>query len=284
MAERVWNTDCRWFEGDRPCVHKRECPGCDLYSPQGRRILVLKIGALGDVLRTTPILRALVEESAGPIHVTWVVGKAAEPLLEGHSRIDRLLTPGFETSEMLGAERFDLVLSLDKDRYSTALATRTEALERRGFGRDEHGALVPLHPSARYAYDLGLSDELKFRQNRKTYQEIVFEMCGLRWNGHEYDVPSLRDARDAGRARLAAAGVDGKGPIVGCNTGAGRAFANKAWTPEGYAELAKRLSAEGARVALLGGPDETERNARIERLSGGAVHAAVGRVLASARR
>jgi heptosyltransferase-2 len=281
MTDRVWNTDCRWFEGDRPCVHKRECAGCDLYSPQGRRVLVLKIGALGDVLRTTPILRPLVEGSGGPVHVTWVVGKAAAPLLERHSRIDRLLTPGFETSEALGAERFDLVLSLDKDRYSTALATRVRAGERRGFGRDEHGALVPLHPAAQYAYDLGLSDELKFRQNRKTYQEIVFEMCGLRWNGQEYDVPALSDARGAGRARLAAAGVEAKGSIVGLNTGAGRAFANKAWTPQGYAELARRLAAEGAGVALLGGPDEAERNARIESLSrGAAIDTGTGRSLA----
>jgi heptosyltransferase-2 len=230
---------------------------------------VLKIGALGDVLRTTPILRPIVEGSDGPVHVTWVVGKAAEPLLQGHARIDRLLTPGFETSEALGAERFDLVLSLDKDRYSTALASRVRGEERRGFGRNEHGALVPLHPSARYAYDLGLSDELKFRQNRKTYQEIVFDMCGLPWRAQEYDVPALQDARGSGRSALAAAGVGGDGRVVGLNTGAGRAFANKAWTVEGYAELARRLAAEGVRVALLGGPDEAERNSRIERLSGG---------------
>ena len=36
-SEPRWKTDCRFFEGERPCVHKRECPGCDLYSPMGRR-------------------------------------------------------------------------------------------------------------------------------------------------------------------------------------------------------------------------------------------------------
>ena len=204
------------------------------------------------------------------MHVTWVVGEGAQPLLDGHERIDRVLVPGFETSERLGAERFDLVLSLDKDPYSTALATRVAAAERRGFGRDAGGALVPLHPSARYAYDLGLSDELKFRANEKTYQEIVFEICELPWGGQEYDVPALRDARGHGRAALAVAGLPGGEPIVGFNTGAGRVFANKAWTVEHYAELARRLRAEGCRVALLGGPDETARNARIAELSGGA--------------
>jgi heptosyltransferase-2 len=57
---------------------------------------------------------------------------------------------------------------------------------------------------------------------------------------------------------------------VGLNTGAGGIFANKAWTPAGYAGLARRLAAEGCRVALLGGPEERERNARIAADSGGA--------------
>jgi heptosyltransferase-2 len=229
----------------------------------GRRVLVLKIGALGDVLRTTPVLRAL-RAAGDPVHVTWVAGEDAVPLLGGHPRIDRLLVPGWETSERLATERFDLVLSIDKDPYPTALATRVAAAETRGFGRDAHGSLVPLHPSAATAYDLGLSDRLKFHENEKTYQEITFELCGLPWSGQEYDVPAATERRADGHAVLRAAGVSAEGgPIVGLNTGAGRVFANKAWTETAYAELARRLAAAGSRVALLGGPDETAKNARI---------------------
>jgi heptosyltransferase-2 len=240
----------------------------------GRRILVLKIGALGDVLRTTPILRALARD-ASPHHVTWVVGEAAAPLLEGHARIDRLLVPSAETSAHLSVQEFDLVLSLDKDAYSTSIATSVRASEKRGFGRDRFGSLVPIHPDARYAYDLGLSDRLKFHENTKTYQQIVFEMCGLAWNGEEYDVPALdTDSLDASwrDAHLEAAGVPTTGgPVVGFNTGAGGVFANKAWTVDGYVELARRLSSDGCRVVLLGGPSEIGRNARIADAAGGAV-------------
>jgi len=267
-----WKTDCRHYLGDRPCRFRRECDGCEHYSPMGRRVLVLKIGALGDVLRTTPILRALAAEG-GPVHVTWVVGEDGAPLLEGHERIDRILVPGWETSECLGAERFDLVLSLDKDPYPTALASRVEAGEKRGFGRDANGSLVPLDPSARYAWDLGLSDRLKFRENERTYQEVIFEAAGLAWSGQEYDVPAAGLHRDEGQRILCAAGLggdlEGGGPLVGLNTGAGGVFANKAWTLRGYTELARRLAAEGCRVALLGGPEERERNARIAAETGG---------------
>lgn len=272
--ERLWKTDCRHFRGDRPCVFHRECPDCPEYSPMGRRVLVLKIGALGDVLRTTPILRPLAGAGT-PLHVTWVTGPASVALLRDHPRIDRLLVPGYEASERLAAESFDLVLSIDKDPWPTALATRVKAKERRGFGRDGNGALLPLHPSARYAYDLGLSDRLKFFENRKTYQEITFELCGLTWNGEEYDVPAAETARPGGEAALRAAGVPAEGgPLVGLNTGAGGVFANKAWTEEGYAELAGRLAAEGCRVVLLGGAEEGARNARIAaRAAGAAVDA-----------
>jgi heptosyltransferase-2 len=235
----------------------------------GHRVLVLKIGALGDVLRTTPILRAL---TAGPepVHVTWVVGADGVPLLQGHPRIDRLLVPGWETSARLGVEAFDLVLSLDKDPYPTALATRTAASVARGFGRDANGSLVPLHETARYAWDLGLSDRLKFFESDRTYQDVIFEVAGLEWEGQEYDVPAIEDHREAGAAALPAGLRAEADPLVGLNTGAGGVFANKAWTVDGYVELAKRLSADGCRVALLGGSDERGRNTRIAELSGGA--------------
>ena len=51
---------------------------------------------------------------------------------------------------------------------------------------------------------------------------------------------------------------------VGLNTGAGDAFATKKWTEEGYVQLANRLTEElEAKVLLLGGPGEIERNRRI---------------------
>jgi ADP-heptose:LPS heptosyltransferase len=267
-----WKTHCRHFRGEKPCRFNRACDGCPHESPMGRRILIFKIGALGDVLRTTPILRAL-EDTPAPRHVTWLVGEGARPLLDGHPRIDRLLTPGYETSALLEVEKFDLLLSLDKDAYSTSLAMKIDAPEHRGFGRDHFGALIPLHSDSRYAYDLGLSDELKFHQNQMTYQQIIFEMCGLPWKGEEYDLPGFdRDAQDESwkRTTLEAAGVRAKGLVVGFNTGAGGVFANKAWTVQGYADLAKRLAAQGCTVALLGGSSEAAKNQKIALVARGA--------------
>lgn len=269
-----WRTDCRYFLGEKPCKFKRECPDCPHFEPQGRRILILKLGALGDVLRTTPVLRAL-HSTDTPSHVTWVVGDAAKPLLDRHPRIDRLCTVGPETSARLAVEEFDLLLSLDKDAYTTSIAMTTKATEKRGFGRDRNGALIPLHAASQYAYDLGLSDQLKFFKNQKTYQEVIFDLTGLSWNHQEYDVPWF-DGEGPGhhpnrRQVLEEAGVPHRGrPVVGLNTGAGGVFVNKAWTVEGYAALARQLASDGVSVALLGGAGERARNQRIADLCDGA--------------
>jgi len=62
----VYKSDCRKFKGDVPCelnkLHGITCDGCEYYKPTLERILIIKHGRMGDVLRTTPLLRRLKKE------------------------------------------------------------------------------------------------------------------------------------------------------------------------------------------------------------------------------
>lgn len=53
--------DCFFYKGSSPCgYHKVKgvvCDGCSYYKPIKIRIVIVKLGELGDVLRTTSILR-----------------------------------------------------------------------------------------------------------------------------------------------------------------------------------------------------------------------------------
>src|SRR6266850_1284015 len=53
------HTDCRHYKGSMPCIfHKKDgrlCEGCVEYSPTKARVLIVKLAAVGDVLRTTSI-------------------------------------------------------------------------------------------------------------------------------------------------------------------------------------------------------------------------------------
>jgi ADP-heptose:LPS heptosyltransferase len=256
-----YRNDCRHFAGEKPCRFKCE-GGCQHFEPFGTRILIIKLGATGDVLRTTPILRAL-KAKYPQSHITWIVEPISAPLLKSNPYIDRILKPDFETLSRLHVEQFDLMLCLDKVEAATSLAMLAHAKEKRGFGLTPYGTLTILNPEAEYALRMGTSDKLKFYENEKAYQHIVFEAVGFPYANEPYVLELESDAQHFARSFFSSNGLD-RGPVIGLNTGAGTGFAGKAWRAEKWAALARRAQVElGAKVLLLGGPQERERNADI---------------------
>ena len=102
----------------------------------------------------------------------------------------------------------------------------------------------PLNRATEYAYLLGLSDELKFFRNKKTYPELIFEIADLDYQQDEYLLGlSPEDITFAENFAKRIGLKKGEG-VVGLNTGAGDVFANKAWTVEGYIQLISQLKKE----------------------------------------
>jgi ADP-heptose:LPS heptosyltransferase len=265
-----WRLDCRYFIGDRPCKFKRVCEGCEQYDPMGRRILIVKLAAIGDVLRTTPLLAGL-KRAYPRSHITWVVDREALPLLKNNPYIDRLLPFDFASLLPLEAETFDLVVGLEKEPRGAAIVSRVKAKEKKGFALGPEGNPFPLSRSGEYAFFLGLSDELKFHRNKKTYPELIFEIAELDYRGDEY-LFFLSPEDEAWAERFAKkARLKKSDRVIGLNTGAGAVFANKAWTEEGFLELIGKLKKEPrTEILLLGGPAERERNRRILKKAKGA--------------
>lgn len=258
--------DCGNYRGDRPCAAGVPglCPaGCEHYHPMGTRILIIKLGALGDVVRTAALLPGL--KKAWPqSHITWVTQAAGVRLLAHHPLLDRRLVFDAETTCRLAHERFDLCLSLDKEPGPAALAMHVDARETRGIGLSPHGTVYPLNPECLHYFRLGLDDELKFRHNDQTYQQLIYTAVGLPYAGQRYRLyPDVTQRNHAAQHWHSLRIAEGE-VVVGLNTGAGRMFANKNWSPDKFAMLARRLVGQnGWRVVLLGGPDERERNASI---------------------
>lgn len=265
-----WKLDCRHFLGDRPCKFKRVCEGCDQYSPMGKRILIVKLAAIGDVLRTTPLLSGL-KRVYPQSHITWVADREALPLLKNNPHIDRLLSFDFPSLLPLEMETFDLVIGLEKEPRGAAIASKVQAREKKGFGLGPEGNVYPLNRASEYAFFLGLSDDLKFHHNQKTYPELIFEAAGLDYRKDEYLLFLSPEDLAFAEAFAKRAGLKKGDRVVGLNTGAGDVFANKAWTLEGYLRLIEGLKPEKKiRLLLLGGPKEKERNRKILRKTKGA--------------
>ncbi len=230
---------------------------------------MVKLGALGDVLRTTPLLTALKKKRPG-CEITWVVDAAHADILSGIGPIDRLLVYSKPTLSLLKKEKFDLAINLDKEPEALECLAAANAVKKMGFARDLAGRLAAADRLSDYAYRLGIDDELKFRLNQKSYQQISFEQLGLSFAGEDYLFSLDRESQIAADRLLAEKGIDLKnppGPMIGLNTGAGRRFAGKKLPIMTYVELVRRFHDEfGATVLLLGGDDEIERNRQIEEM------------------
>ena len=274
FCKMKFKTDCRFFKGERPCAPYKLCNRCPDYKPMGKRILIIKLGATGDVLRTTPLLAAIKKKYTDSF-ITWLTFPEAEEVLKFNPLIDCLLVYNLGSILRLERESFDLVLSLDKMAEATALVTKIKGREKRGFYMGDKGELLPLNKEADYAYRLGLDDKLKFKQNKKSYQEMIFEIAGLPYEREEYILnltPQENDYTGSLRKRYRLH----KKKVVGLNTGCGKVFDTKKWTIDGFVKVAKSLNTSAAlsinpehaervnkhevATLILGGPEEVERN------------------------
>jgi len=229
------------------------------------KVLLVKLGALGDVLRTTPLLEGL-RKKYGACDVTWLVEGRHRSVLERNPLIKRLQS--LESDRDWKSDSYDLVINLDKEPEALDAFMEARGDKKKGFGRDSKGQLCAADDQSDYAYRLGVDDELKFRLNQKSYQEISFEQVGLRFEKEEYQFsPEERDLTMAREALKSRGFQPKKGArVVGINTGSGTRFAGKRLPIESYKLLAEKLAGElGATVFLLGGQDEIERNAWIAR-------------------
>lgn len=239
-------------------------------------VLILKTGALGDVVRTTAILPGLHQLHADA-RVTWVTAPEAVDLVRLHPQVAEVValdtkTPGRleSQSEKLAARRLDWVISLDDEQPLCRLASRLDARRLSGARLDESGERGYTADVAPW-FDMGLlsvhgrarADELKVR-NRRSHPEILCSMLGLAMGKPRLDF----EARQASfaleferRSKLR-----DNGPVVGLNTGVGGRWRSKMLSVERTVEVAERLHAAlDGRLSfvLFGGADERERNQHI---------------------
>jgi ADP-heptose:LPS heptosyltransferase len=262
------NLDCRYYIGEKPCKFGRLCEGCEDYLPFGTKILIIKLAAIGDVLRTTTILHGL-KKKHHESHITWLTDVGSIKVLKNNPHIDRLLLFDLESVLRLEIEEFDVLICLDKELRGSCLAEKVSAKEKHGFIFDKIGNIRPINKNAEYNFLLGLSDDIKFYKNKKTYPELIYETCDLQYDKtYEYIFNIPIDIKKWAMKKLINLGVDLTKPIIGLNTGAGGIFAEKAWTIDGYGKLCEMIEKKGiGQILLLGGPNEIERNKKIRELT-----------------
>jgi heptosyltransferase-2 len=223
-------------------------------------VLLVKLAATGDVLRTTALLPAI-HAKYPQAELTWLTAPAATGLFAGNRLVDAVWSAGDAvTAARLARQQFDVVLCPDADPEAAALAAGAEASERHGFTTDRAGRVVPLGPGAESWFRMGVDDRRK-RANAETYQRRICAVLDLDPARIAEPIlePSAADhsaAREL-RGRLPAA------RLIGMNTGAGGRWPYKQWYPEHQRRFLSLATARGHAVLLLGGPEEARHQAEL---------------------
>lgn len=260
-------SDCLHFKGETPCSFGLLCDHCPHYRPFREKILLIKRAAMGDVLRTTTLLPGLKRKYPGS-SVFWVVDEESIDLLKNNPHIDRIIPFTPENWLPLFVEKFDVLISLDKDPGATALATKIDCPKKFGFGLNEHGNLSIFNPSSDYAYRLGVDNDLKFFKNTKTYQEIIYEMTEIEYQKEPYVFSLTQNDRRKAEEFFKGRRAKKKRPAIGLNTGAGTKFETKQWPPAHFRKLICLLTTRlEANIFLLGGARERALNKSMERVA-----------------
>ena len=254
MGKLQINTDCLYFNGYKPCsYHKKEnvhCNACDYYKPIKFRVLILKIGAAGEVLRNTTILRKIKNEMLDA-EITWIT---EYPDFVPSNYVDRIFEYNWKNINMILSEEFDLLLSLDKEHDICAIANSISARKKKGFLLNKYGKIIPADNDSERKWLTGIFDDLMLK-NKKHYVEEIFEICGWNWNGERYIIGEYEKLNINFKTSK---------KVIGLNTGAGSLWPTRIWPIKHWESLIKSLTSKYT-VIVLGGPDEKEKN---EYLSG----------------
>ena len=223
------------------------------------RILILKLGALGDVVRTSYILPGLHERFGTGTHVTWITSLAALPLLRFNPYVSELISMDRSIAsaslEALNAVPFEWLLSFDDELESCGIASQVSA--KRISGAFAASGKVCYTQDTREWFDMGLisrfgkarADQLKI-ENTHSHDAIFKRMLGI-------DVTKplfFNDPQCNAVACTMLTSLPRK--LVGLNLSAGRRWPSKSLRLDEAILLIDQLKGGGATCVLLGGKED----------------------------
>ena len=256
-----YKADCLHFKGHIPCKpHKQygfHCDDCTAYEKVSKRILIIKLGAIGDVIRTTPLV-VKYKELYPSCKITWLTWT---PDILPASKIDEVLK--WDQNSILYAQHssWDIAINLDKEKEAGALLKIIDAKEKYGFVLKDN-EIQPYNDSAVHKFLTGIFDDVS-KANTQSYLSEIFEICGM----EHKDEPYLMDNHEDKNYKW---NLPQNKKIIGLNTGCGGRWTTRLWSIDKWVELIAILKKQlpEAEILLLGGEAEDARNKEIQKRSG----------------
>jgi lipopolysaccharide heptosyltransferase II len=232
------------------------------------KILLLRLRLIGDVVFTTPLVRAL-RRAYPAATIVYLVERDAAPVVQHNPHLDdiiiaprtrgiRRIADDLRLARRLRRERFDLALDLHGGPRSAWLTWASAAKERIGYDiKGRRWMYTRIAPRPR---------ELRPRHSVQNQWDLLDAIPG--WTGgaaqpdRDAVEMALDPAADARMAdRLARAGVTTDDELVVMHVSAGNPF--RRWPEAAFAETAAALAAAGPRRRLVFSSGPSDRLAAV---------------------
>ena len=225
-------------------------PGNISYALQ---VVIIKLDAVGDVLRTTSILPSI-KEKYPKSHITWLTKTASREILKDNKLIDKIYFIEHGLVEVT-THSYDIAFNLDSGRESCSQMNKIKAKQKFGYGL-VNSKPYPLNELANEWYLMGVNDNSK-KANTKSYHRIIHEICGLRYSNSRPSLAvtqELIEHSDHIRERF---GLNKFEKFILVNLGGGNRWQYKKWTKEGYSSLVNKLSSsKNLAVGVIAGDED----------------------------
>lgn len=238
------------------------------------RILIWKLGALGDIILATPSLRAIRKQFPNA-HLALAVGRSAyevaarcpyldECLIYDGKGKDRGLMGRLKWIRRLRQGAFDLSIDLQNSRRTHLMAWAARIPVRVGFRR-KYGRL--LNRGVRLP---------RVVLGPVAHQHYLLRQAGFSTNGEALELwPSALDEQAAQRL-LPPAPDTQRRQLVGLHPGGSGRWKTKRWDLDRWARLCDALAQRNLRVVITGGADERDLGEALQRLTTSKPHIVIG--------
>ncbi len=231
------------------------------------RILLVRLRLIGDVVFTTPLIRA-VRRHHPSAHIAYLVEPAAAPVVAGNPHLDEVivapkrrgvarLRSDLGLAWRLRRDRFDVAIDLHGGPRSAWLTYGSRAPMRIGY-----------HIKGRtwmYTHRVERAADLTPRHSVQNQWDLL-QPLGIPPPTPEHDAVEMADSAPAGarvEQRLRQAGVTPAQPIVLVHVSAGNPF--RRWPAESFVSVVVQLARRdpARRIVLFSGPSDPDAGRQV---------------------
>jgi len=215
------------------------------------KICIIKLGALGDVVRTLSILPAI-KEKYPESEIIWITKSNAYEIVKNSAYVKEVYTLPFST-----LEKFDILYNFDVEEDATNLAMKIEAEKKYGFYSNS-GYPSAFNFHAEYYLNTLFDDELK-KSNKKTYQEMMFEAAELEYKKQHHEIYLSEENKKYAQEFVEKNHLNTE-KLIGIHLGASSRWPSKKWDIKNLNEFIEKANKEEHEIILFGGPNEKDEH------------------------